>query len=123
MTVNNENLFSMMQDNLSREQDKKLKFQQANNINLGKIMGSLQTYKEKQSKRDPSRRVNMPYYHRVISRSRNKNVFGASAQNSDQAIMLSKQLPLLDRKKKSVSPTNKPTHVKSTEFLVHGQRK
>ena len=45
-------------------------------LNLTKIMGNLQTYKDKQNKRDPSRRVNMPYYRRVMSR--NKYVLNAA---------------------------------------------
>ena len=43
ITVKNENLFSMMKQSAEREKKK----QQASNMNLNKIMGSLQTYKDK----------------------------------------------------------------------------
>jgi len=89
LTVRNENLFNLMQQSAERENQHK--------INLSKIMGGLQTYKQKLSKRDPSRRVNIPYYHKVISRSRYKPVSVTTAPS--QAIMFSKQLPLLERKK------------------------
>lgn len=80
ITVKNENLFNMMKESAEREK-------QSTNANLNKIMGSLQTYKNKQSKRDPTSRVNIPYYRRVMSR--NKYAASQSA-NPAQAIMISK---------------------------------
>ena len=59
-------------------------------------MGNLQTYKDKQNKRDPSRRVNIPYYRRVMSR--NKYVLSEKS-NPDQNLMFSKQLALVERTK------------------------
>ena len=53
------------------------------------MMGSLQTYKNKQSKRNPAKRVHIPYYHKVISRSRHKHAL-TGASNPASAIMLSK---------------------------------
>ena len=60
-------------------------------------MGNLQTFKDKQNKRDPSRRVNIPYYRRV--QSRNKYVNNANTTGADQNIMFSRQLALVERTK------------------------
>lgn len=58
-------------------------------MNLHRIMNGLQTYRNKQNRRDPTRRVNIPYYHKVISR--NKYAQSMTACNpAEQAIMLSK---------------------------------
>ena len=50
MTVKNENLFSMMQESISRTQKQKKEQQEkekASNMNLSKMMGKLQTFKDK----------------------------------------------------------------------------
>ena len=102
MTVKNENLFSMMKQSAEREQKDSQQARPA--LSLNKIMGGLQTYKDKQSKRDPTVRVNIPYYHKVISRARGRHKQTLSVPtNPNSAIMLSKQLPLLERKKKSAA--------------------
>ena len=87
-------------------------------------MGSLQTYKNKQNKKDPAKRVNVPYYHKVISRSRHKHSLSAAA-NPNSAIMLSKQLTLLERKKNSISSIAKgPQSIKiSGTDALHSHHK
>ncbi len=44
MTVKNENLFSMMKDSVERDQEEQ---NQNSQLNLSKIMGNLQTFKDK----------------------------------------------------------------------------
>ena len=44
MTVKNENLFSMMQESYKKKDEAK---PQAPNMNLSKMMGNLQTFKDK----------------------------------------------------------------------------
>ena len=72
LTVRNENLFSMMKHNINREQPK-----DPSKKDLTQIMCSLETYKNK--RRDPRKRVKVPYYHKVISRSRHKQSLSAAA--------------------------------------------
>ena len=83
-TVRNEELFSMMNSQQERE---RLEYEKKNYPNLSKIMGGLQTYKDKQNKQNPNNRVHIPYYHRVIAR----NKYSVSTQDSSsQAVMFSK---------------------------------
>lgn len=86
------------------------------NAQLNAIMGNLQTYKNKMSKRDPTRRVNIPYYRKVIARSKHNY----TTPTSGQAIMFTKQIPLLNRAKKpSLSP--QAFISESRHLSVHGE--
>ena len=60
--------------------------------------------------------MNIPYYHRVITR--NKYAQSVTANPADQNIMLSKQLPLVNRSKQSLSPKQ---HMHDHECHLHVQ--